>query len=44
MKVELFFKLKVGIDSNDDPDSIAQKIHKLEHKHFPEVINQILNK
>ena len=40
----IIFQAQVGIDSNDDPDSIAQKIHKLEHKHFPEVINQILNK
>ena len=40
----IIFQAQVGIDSNDDSDSIAKKTHKLEHKHFPAVINQILNK
>jgi len=39
----IIFQAHVEINPNDTPSSIAQKVHKLEHKHFSEVINQILN-
>ena len=29
---------------NDTADSLAKKIHKLEHKHYPETISQIVKK
>ena len=32
------------VDSSDTPDTLAQKIHALEHKYFPETIEQILMK
>jgi len=38
------FQAKVAIDPNDTPESLAAKIHKLEHKYYPVVIEEILNK
>jgi len=38
------FQAKVTIDPNDTPESLAVKIHKLEHKYYPVVIEEILNK
>ena len=43
MKVLLFFKQNVQINTTD-PSDVATKIHHLEMKHFPEVIQQILSK
>ena len=34
----------VKIDDNENYETLAQKIHKVEHKLYPEVINRILNK
>ncbi|MFD1094611.1 phosphoribosylglycinamide formyltransferase [Salegentibacter chungangensis] len=39
---QIIFQTTVKVDPNDTPDSLAQKIHKLEHKHFPEVIEKLL--
>ena len=30
------------IDKKDTPDTLAQKVHALEHKHFPEVVERLL--
>lgn len=30
------------IDENDTPASLAEKIHRLEHQHYPEVISRLL--
>jgi phosphoribosylglycinamide formyltransferase-1 len=38
------FQAKVNVTESDTPDSLAQKIHELEHKHFPEVIDSYLQK
>ncbi|MGL6268263.1 MAG: phosphoribosylglycinamide formyltransferase [Chitinophagaceae bacterium] len=38
------FQTKVAIDPADTPESLAAKIHHLEHKYYPVVIDQILNK
>ena len=35
---------KVSVDESDTPESIAKKIHKLEYKYFPKVIEEILLK
>lgn len=40
----IIFQAKCGVDSTDTPDSLATKIHALEHKHFPEVIDQLIQK
>lgn len=34
------FQAKVKIDATDTPDSLAEKIHVLEHRHYPEVIKK----
>lgn len=39
---DYIFQASVTLDENDTPDSIAQKVHQLEYKHFPEVIQHIL--
>lgn len=40
----ILFQAKCEIASNETPDSLAQKIHALEYKHYPKVIeNYLLN-
>ena len=41
---ELIFQARCGIDPNDTPEMIAQKVHKLEHLHFPVIIEKYLLK
>ena len=36
------FQAKVAVDPNDTPASLAEKIHLLEHKHYPAVIEKWL--
>lgn len=36
------FQAEVAIDKNDTPESLAQKIHTLEHEHFPKVIGNYI--
>ncbi len=38
------FQAKVAIDPSDSPDDIANKVHALEYKHYPEVIEEIAKK
>ncbi|MGB2304956.1 MAG: phosphoribosylglycinamide formyltransferase [Flavobacteriaceae bacterium] len=38
----VIFQAKVKIDVTDGVVAIAEKVHQLEHKHFPEVIEKIL--
>ena len=35
-------QFKCAISLNDTPDSLASNIHKLEHQHFPIVIENVL--
>ena len=37
---ELLFQAKCSVEENDTPVTIAQKVHQLEYKHFPSVIEQ----
>lgn len=39
---QTIFQATTRIDENDTPESLASKIHELEYKHFPEVIQQLL--
>jgi phosphoribosylglycinamide formyltransferase-1 len=34
------FQSKVTVDPNDTPSSLAEKIHQLEHQHYPSVIEK----
>ncbi len=36
------FQAKISISEKDSPESLASKIHELEHQHFPIVIEKIL--
>lgn len=38
------FQQKIAVDENETPASLAQKIHKLEHEHFPKVIEALIKK
>lgn len=40
----ILFQAKCTIDENDTPDDLAAKIHILEQKHFPEVVEEYLNR
>jgi phosphoribosylglycinamide formyltransferase 1 len=41
-KGEIVFQEQVDITPDDTPESLAQKIHELEYKHFPKVIKEFL--
>lgn len=36
------FQTKCKINPGDTPEMLAQKIHELEHRHFPEIIEKLL--
>lgn len=38
------FQATCPVNFNDSPDSLAHKIHELEYKHFPAIIDEILKK
>jgi phosphoribosylglycinamide formyltransferase-1 len=39
---DIIFQAKCPVDASDTPASLAQKIHRLEHRHYPEVIENLL--
>ena len=41
---EIIFQEKFKILPNDSPESIAERIHILEHKHFPVVVEELVSK
>jgi len=38
----IIFQAKCDVSPSDTPDDVANKVHALEHKHFPLVINQLI--
>ena len=40
----IIFQKKVTLDKDDTPQDVAEKIHKLEQKNFPQVIEKIITK
>ncbi|MEG0849413.1 phosphoribosylglycinamide formyltransferase [Flavobacterium plurextorum] len=38
----IIFQANVALTENDTPETVAEKIHELEQKHFPEIIQTIL--
>ena len=40
---QIIFQKSVTISACKSPEEIAQKVHQLEHKYFPEVISGLLN-
>ncbi len=39
---DIVFQAKCPVKPGDTPEDIAQNIHRLEHRHFPEVIEKLL--
>ncbi|MCD4697987.1 MAG: phosphoribosylglycinamide formyltransferase [Bacteroidales bacterium] len=39
---EIIFQATCKIDKHDTPDSLASKIHVLEYKHYPEIIQKLV--
>lgn len=39
----IIFQAKTPILSTDTPENIAQKVHELEYKHFPKIIEQVIS-
>jgi len=39
---EIIFQATCDIDANETPQSLAAKVHKLEHEHYPRVIEELL--
>ncbi len=38
----IIFQKKVDLSSNDTPETVAEKIHKLEQENFPKVIEKVI--
>ena len=41
---EIIFQATCSVEENDTPGSLAQKIHELEHTHYPRVIGSLMQK
>ena len=39
---EIIFQYRFNILAGDTPESIAERIHQLEHKHYPEVVERLV--
>jgi len=39
----IIFQAKTTLTKDDTPESIANKVHQLEYKHFPEIIEKIVS-
>ena len=40
---DIIFQARCPVSPSDTPESLAKKIHLLEHKYFPEVIERVIN-
>jgi phosphoribosylglycinamide formyltransferase-1 len=40
---DVIFQATCKVDEEDTPQTLAQKVHALEHAHFPAVIDRLLN-
>jgi phosphoribosylglycinamide formyltransferase-1 len=38
----IIFQATCSVEPSDSPDSLAEKIHQLEHQHFPVVIENLI--
>ncbi len=39
---EVIFQARCPVKEEDDPDTLAQRIHKLEYKYYPEVVEAVI--
>ena len=40
---EIIFQAECPVEQGDTPESIAEKVHKLEYRYYPKVIEKLLN-
>jgi phosphoribosylglycinamide formyltransferase-1 len=40
---QLIFQARCTIEADDTPDSLAQKIHTLEHEHYPLIVEKVIS-
>ena len=40
---KIIFQAKCSVLENDTADSLAQRIHALEHEHYPKIIERCIN-
>ena len=40
---DVIFQEKCPVLPNDTPEMLAERIHQLEYRHFPHVIDQVVN-
>lgn len=40
---KIIFQANCSVSSSDSADSLAQRIHQLEHEHYPEVIERVIS-
>ncbi|MDP4283308.1 MAG: phosphoribosylglycinamide formyltransferase [Bacteroidota bacterium] len=40
---KIIFQARCDIDENETPESLALKIHQLEHNYYPKIIDKVLN-
>ena len=39
---EIIFQHKINVENTDTPDSLAEKIHKLEYEFYPKIIEEYI--
>jgi len=39
---QVIFQEKVAVTPDDTPETVAQKVHQLEHEHFPKIIERVI--
>jgi len=39
----IIFQAKCRVVEGDTPDSLAKKIHYLEHEHYPRIVEELVN-
>ena len=40
---KIIFQVKCDVDKKDTPETLAAKIHKLEHYHYPRIIEKVIS-
>jgi len=40
---DIIYQAKCPVDQNDNAESLSKKVHALEHRYFPEVIEKVIN-
>lgn len=41
---DIIFQAKCEIKPDDSPESLAERIHKLEHKYYPQIVEELITK